>query len=65
MKLDIITEIDGQRWRLKPKETITAYEATRLMMLMFCLSHVKWGCSTEKAIREVFIETIDQWEPVR
>jgi len=64
MKLDIITEIDGQKWKLTPKKTITAYETTRLMMLMFCLSHAH-GCSTENAIREVFEETRDQWESIR
>ena len=64
LKIDITTKIDGQQWRLAPKKTITAYETTRLMMLMFCLSHAH-GCSTENAVREVFIETIDQWELVR
>ena len=63
MKLDIITEIDGQKWKLAPKKTITAYETTRLAMLMFCVPFAH-GCSTENAIREVFEETRDQWELV-
>jgi len=61
-RLDITTEIEGQRWKLAPKKTITAYEAMRLTMLMFCLSQMPFGYSVEAAKREVFEETREQWE---